>query len=50
MRVNPPAAQVAAAAGFCDQSHMHRAFRGLVGRTPLEVRIERERLGYAAAA
>lgn len=39
-----PLAQVAAAAGFCDQSHMNRAFRNLVGRTPLEVRSEQRLL------
>lgn len=31
---------VAIAAGFCDQSHMNRAFRTVLGRTPLEVRRE----------
>ena len=31
-------AEVAAAAGFCDQSHMNRAFRTVVGRTPAQVR------------
>lgn len=36
-----PQAQVAAAAGFCDQSHMIRAFRAVLGRTPAEVRRER---------
>ena len=36
-----PQAQVAAAAGFCDQSHMIRAFREVLGRTPGEIRSER---------
>ena len=36
-----PQAQVAAAAGFCDQSHMIRAFQAVLGRTPGEVRRER---------
>jgi AraC family transcriptional regulator len=31
-------ADVAAAAGFCDQSHMSRAFRHQLGRTPAQVR------------
>lgn len=33
--------QVALEAGFCDQSHMIRAFRRTLGRTPGEVRAER---------
>lgn len=33
-----PLAEVAAEAGFCDQSHMNRVFRRLVGRTPAAVR------------
>jgi AraC family transcriptional regulator len=36
-----PQAQVAAAAGFCDQSHMIRSFVAVLGRTPGEVRRER---------
>ncbi|HLZ83882.1 MAG TPA: AraC family transcriptional regulator [Caulobacteraceae bacterium] len=40
-----PLAQVAAEAGFCDQSHMNRVFRRLVGRTPAAVRTAR--LGLA---
>lgn len=35
-----PLADVALACGFCDQSHMNRAFRVVLGRTPLEVRRE----------
>jgi len=34
-------ADVAAAAGFCDQSHMNRCFLEMLGRTPLQVRNER---------
>ncbi|MEQ1489134.1 MAG: AraC family transcriptional regulator [Terricaulis sp.] len=33
-------ADVAVASGFCDQSHMNRAFGAVLGRTPLEVRRE----------
>ena len=42
-----PLADVALASGFCDQGHMNRCFRALLGRTPLEVRTER--LAMAAA-
>jgi AraC-like DNA-binding protein len=34
-------ASVAVDAGFCDQSHMHRAFRRVLGRAPLAVRTDR---------
>ncbi|HEX8573575.1 MAG TPA: AraC family transcriptional regulator [Allosphingosinicella sp.] len=34
-------AEVAAASGFCDQSHMNRNFLEVLGRTPLQVREER---------
>jgi AraC family transcriptional regulator len=34
-------ADVAAASGFCDQSHMNRNFLEVLGRTPLQVRGER---------
>lgn len=43
-----PAAEVAAAAGFCDQSHMNRTFRAILDRTPAQVRAERAMLGGAA--
>ena len=33
-------ADIAAECGFCDQSHMNRAFRAVLGRTPLDVRRE----------
>lgn len=33
-------AEVAAAAGFCDQSHMNRCFKSVLGRTPAQVRRE----------
>jgi AraC family transcriptional regulator len=36
-----PLCDVAAAAGFCDQSHMNRNFSEVLGRTPLQVRQER---------
>ena len=34
-------ADVAVASGFCDQAHMNRCFRQVLGRTPLAVRSER---------
>ncbi len=40
-------AEIAAAAGFCDQSHMIRAFRRQLGRTPGQVRAAK--LGLAPA-
>jgi AraC family transcriptional regulator len=39
------AAQIAVDAGFCDQSHMIRTFRRLLGRTPAEVRTDVLRSG-----
>lgn len=36
-----PYAFIAAEAGFCDQSHMNRSFRRILGRTPAAVREER---------
>jgi AraC family transcriptional regulator len=41
---------IAAAAGFFDQSHMNRGFRQLLGRTPSRVRAERDLLTRVAAA
>jgi AraC family transcriptional regulator len=35
-----PLADIAIAAGFCDQSHMNRCFRVVLGRTPKAVRDE----------
>jgi AraC family transcriptional regulator len=40
-RTELPLAEIAAAAGFCDQSHMNRCFSAVLGRTPLRVRAER---------
>jgi AraC-like DNA-binding protein len=45
-----PASEIAAAAGFFDQSHMNRGFRLLLGRTPSRVRAERELLTRVIAA
>jgi AraC family transcriptional regulator len=45
-----PAADIAVAAGFFDQSHMNRGFRQLLGRTPSRVRAERELLTQVNAA
>ena len=39
-----PTAMVAQEAGFCDQSHMNRSFRALLGRTPCSIREERHLL------
>lgn len=36
-----PSASIAVEAGFCDQSHMHRVFGRLLGRSPSTVRAER---------
>lgn len=36
-----PGAFVAAEAGFCDQSHMHRTFKRMFGRSPAAVRDDR---------
>lgn len=35
-----PAAEIALETGFCDQSHMIRTFRNVLGRTPSQVRSE----------
>ena len=35
-------AEIAIAAGFCDQSHMNRCFSAVLGRSPLHVRRERQ--------
>ena len=40
-RTRQPLAEIALASGFCDQGHMNRCFRAVVGRTPLAVRGER---------
>jgi AraC family transcriptional regulator len=40
-RTQLPLAEIALAAGFCDQSHMNRCFAAVLGRTPLRVRSER---------
>ena len=42
-------ADVAVDAGFCDQSHMNRAFQAVLGRTPGEVRAEAAQLERFAA-
>ncbi|MFL6830430.1 MAG: helix-turn-helix domain-containing protein [Sphingomicrobium sp.] len=41
-RTAMPLAEVALAAGFCDQGHMNRCFRAVLGRSPLMVRRELE--------
>jgi AraC family transcriptional regulator len=42
-----PAAQVAAEAGFCDQSHMIRCFRAVLGRTPREAQRQQRAMDRA---
>jgi len=44
-----PIAEIAALAGFCDQSHLNRALRLLTGRTPVQIRAEREQLSQLIA-
>ena len=44
-RCDEPLSEVAAASGFCDQSHMNRNFAEVLGRTPLQVRQERDLFG-----
>jgi AraC family transcriptional regulator len=36
-----PCASIALESGFCDQSHMNRTFRRVLGRSPVEVREDR---------
>jgi AraC family transcriptional regulator len=45
-----PLARIAAACGFADQSHMNRAFRAVLARTPLDVRREAAMLAPLARA
>src|SRR5690348_4052203 len=45
-----PLAEVALAAGFCDQSHMNRGFQRVMGRTPAAVRAAKLGLVRARAA
>jgi AraC family transcriptional regulator len=42
-----PGAVVALDAGFCDQSHMYRTFRRVLGRRPSEIRAERSEFRHA---
>jgi AraC-like DNA-binding protein len=44
-----PAAAIAAEAGFCDQSHMSRTFRRILGRLPSAVREDRRSFRQASA-
>ncbi len=39
-----PPTDIALTSGFCDQSHMNRSFKAVLGRTPLQVRAERTML------
>jgi AraC family transcriptional regulator len=45
-----PIAEIAVESGFCDQSHLNRALRRLIGRTPNEVRAERAQLAALMAS
>jgi transcriptional regulator GlxA family with amidase domain len=45
-----PLADIAFNAGFCDQSHMIRTFRRILGRLPSDVRNERRLIRQATAA
>jgi AraC family transcriptional regulator len=42
-------AEIALEAGFCDQSHMHRSFRRLLGRSPSAVREDQRMFRQAVA-
>jgi AraC-like DNA-binding protein len=42
-------ADIAADAGFCDQSHMNRTFKRILARTPLAVRADRNLFRNSAA-
>ena len=44
-----PFAAIAIDAGFCDQSHMNRTFRRVLGRSPSAVRSDRQRFREASA-
>lgn len=44
-----PLSEIAAAVGFCDQSHMARVFKSILARTPSEVRAEQTALQVFAA-
>jgi AraC-like DNA-binding protein len=45
-----PCARIAVEAGFCDQSHMNRTFRRVLGRLPSAVREERRGFRQGAPA
>jgi AraC family transcriptional regulator len=44
------AADIASAAGFCDQSHMIRSVRSILGRTPTQIRAEWNHLNQRPGA
>jgi AraC family transcriptional regulator len=49
LRETPEAlSSIATVAGFCDQSHMNRTFRRVLGRSPAAVREERRHFRQAA--
>jgi AraC family transcriptional regulator len=45
-----PIAEIAFATGFCDQSHLSRVLGHFTGRTPLQIRAEREQLSRLLAS
>ena len=44
-----PCISIALESGFCDQSHMNRTFRRVLGRSPIEVREDRHGFRQVAA-
>ena len=44
-----PIAEIALASGFCDQSHLNRALKAQIGRTPHQIRSERTLLRSIAS-
>jgi len=47
---NDTIAEIAVDCGFCDQSHLSRVMRSVTGRTPAQIRSEREALAALCGA